>query len=270
MIIWLASYPKSGNTWVRSFLSNYLSSEENFEFNQLNTILKFPNKKIMKELEIDSSKFINIASNWSTMQNYINLKSDISYVKTHNALTTVNGYEFTNSKNTIGYIYLVRDPRDVVLSYASHIGKSVEETFLYLTNERYMELLDDDIPHASALLGSWANNYNSWKNCDFSKGIIVRYEDLISDPEKNFLEIVKFLNKINSIEIDPIRIKKCCENTNFNKLKELENNQGFSEKGKNNFFRKGKAGDWKNNLNSKVRADIEEIFNIEMKELKYL
>ena len=127
MIIWLASYPKSGNTWVRSFLSNYLSSEENFEFNQLNTILKFPNKKIMKELEIDSSKFINIASNWSTMQNYINLKSDINYVKTHNALTTVNGYEFTNEQNTLMFIYLIRDPREVAVSYASHSGISIEE-----------------------------------------------------------------------------------------------------------------------------------------------
>ena len=121
MITWIASYPKSGNTWVRSFLSNYFSENENFNFNQLKKINKFPRKEIFEELDIDYKDFKNIASNWITMQEYINLKNETVYLKTHNAMVTINNSKFTDANNTNGFVYLVRDPRDVILSYSSHL-----------------------------------------------------------------------------------------------------------------------------------------------------
>ena len=129
MITWIASYPKSGNTWVRSFLTNYFSNEDNFSFDQLRKIDKFPRNELFKQLNINPDNFKNIAANWIAMQDFINLKNDNIYLKTHNAMVTLNNsFKFTNNDNTKGFIYLVRDPRDVIISYSSHLNISLEKT----------------------------------------------------------------------------------------------------------------------------------------------
>ena len=270
MIIWIASYPKSGNTWVRSFLSNYFCDDKEFDFTQLRKISKFPQEKILKELNINFKDFKEIASNWISMQDYINLKNEIIYLKTHNALITVNNFKFTDTKNTLGFIYLVRDPRDVVLSYASHLGISVENTFEVMKNDMGFSVSKINEEYKEALLGSWALNYNSWKNFKSVNGLIIRYEDLVNNPEKSFTKIVNYLNKINNLKVDLDKIKRCINNTEFNTLKNLENLTGFDEKGKNSFFRSGKIGEWKKNLDHKIVQEIEKIFSKEMRELGYI
>ena len=87
-------------------------------------------------------------------------------------------------------------------------------------------------------------HYNSWKNSNFDK-IIIKYEDLIENTENYFSKIVSFLNKINNLPIDKDKIKKAILNTNFDNLKSLEQKEGFDEGHKNEFFRKGKIGQWK-------------------------
>ena len=121
MIVWLASYPKSGNTWLRMFLKSYfLKSNEKFSLG--GSILDsfkaqgFPDQKMLDHLKVDYLKFEEIVKNWETMQDYINLNNRTNYVKTHNAMCTVGSYKFTTSKNTKGVIYIVRDPRDVLVS----------------------------------------------------------------------------------------------------------------------------------------------------------
>ena len=86
MIIWLASYPKSGNTWLRSFLSNYFSGNSEFNFDQLEKIKRFPRKELYDQLKINFHNLPEIISNWIYMQEFINLKNDITYLKTHNAM----------------------------------------------------------------------------------------------------------------------------------------------------------------------------------------
>jgi hypothetical protein len=270
MITWIASYPKSGNTWVRSFLTSYLYGNENFNLDDIKKIGKFPSLKLFKELKIDYKSFENIAANWITMQDFINLKNKIVYLKTHNALVTLDKYKFTDTNNTIGFIYLVRDPRDVVLSYSSHLGLDPKDTFMLMQNDLSFEPIKNDIDHKGVMLASWASHYNSWKSFKSVKGLILRYEDLVLDTENSFLKIIKHLNEINNIKIDFNKIKKSLEVTNFKKLKDLETTEGFSEAGNNPFFRKGKIGDWKDNLEPEITKQIEKVFNKEMKELKYL
>ena len=263
MITWIASYPKSGNTWVRSFLSNYLSDNDDFNFKELKKINKFPREHLFKELNVNKNDFGDIARNWIPMQTFINLKNEITYLKTHNAMMTINNWRFTDTDNTNGFIYLVRDPRDVLLSYSSHTSLSLEETF---------EVMIGDFSRSSqdgAIMSSWSMHYNSWKNSNFEK-IIIKYEDLIENTEKCFNKIVSFLNKINNLPIDNKKIQKSILNTSFDKLKKLEENEGFVEAHKNKFFRKGKIGDWKKSLDPKIAKKIEEKFNPEMKELGYL
>ena len=129
MIIWIASYPKSGNTWVRSFLTNYFSGSSEFNFGQLDKIQRFPRKELYDQLKINYHNLSEIISNWIYMQEFINLKNEFTYLKTHNAMCTVNNHPFTNKKNTAGFIYLVRDPRDVILSYSKHLNLDLNETF---------------------------------------------------------------------------------------------------------------------------------------------
>ncbi|MDA7577370.1 sulfotransferase domain-containing protein [Candidatus Pelagibacter sp.] len=270
MIVWIVSYPKSGNTWVRSFLSNYLNYKYEFDFKLLENIRKFPDQKLTKQLNIDTSNFINIASNWETMQDYINLKNSTTYLKTHSALITVNGNKFTSSTNTAGYIYLVRDPRDVILSLASHLNITIKQALIDMKNENNFEYLSPKSNHISTIMSSWDNNYNSWKKCTFVKGIIIKYEDLISDPLKTFSKIINYLNEINGIKIDNSRVLDCIQNTKFDNLKKIEDEKGFAENMNGKFFRKGIAGQWKKDLDKNIIDQIEKRFEKEMKELGYI
>ena len=270
MIIWLASYPKSGNTWIRSFLTNYLNKNtSNFNFNLLNQIKKFPRSELIDELKINFNKFEEIVKNWINMQEFVNLKQEFTYLKTHNAMCTVNNYSFTNKKNTIGFIYLVRDPRDVILSYSNHLEKSIEFTLNIMINKSAREKMDNK-GNDETILGSWSENYKSWRDYNSVKKIIIKYEDLIQNPYETFFKIINYLNGINGLPIDEGMIKKSIENTSFKNLQNLEKKYGFPEKGHGVFFRKGKSKEWKNDLDKKIIFKIEQAFNEEMKELGYL
>jgi len=271
MIIWLASYPKSGNTWLRSFLANYLNKNtSSFDFKMLKQIQRFPRKELYNQLKVNSTKFSDIASNWINMQEFINLKDEFIYLKTHNAMCTINNYPFTNTENTIGVIYLVRDPRDIILSYSNHLDKSIEYTFNIMKNNSY-----ETFPHYEknvneVLMGSWSENYKSWRDYNSVNKIIIKYEDLLLNPYENFYKIINYLNSINDLTIDEEMIKKSIDNTNFNKLQNLEKKGEFNEFKTGDFFRKGKSGDWKNNLDKEIISQIEQSFKKEMKELGYL
>ena len=270
MIIWISSYPKSGNTWVRSFLSHYFSNETNFSFKHLSAIKKFPRKEIFEKLNIDYKDFNQIPANWINMQKSINFSKETIFLKTHNAMAKVNDFTFTDSENTKGFIYLARDPRDVLLSYASHLNKSIEETFSIMISDRSYEMLDINSNIKMSILGSWASNYKSWKNCSVANGLIIKYEDLVNDTEKNFRIILNYLSKLKKFKLNEDKLKASINYTNFENLKNLELKEGFEESGSNFFFRKGKVGDWEKNLDPKIANKIEEIFKDEMLELGYL
>ena len=280
MIVWLASYPKSGNTWVRLFLRSYLSKDkEVFNINQKPgdqfKIKRFPNYKILKEMQISSNNFFEIAKNWITVQEKINLNNKLNILKTHNALCTINGSKFTNKENTIGAIYIVRDPRDVAVSFSHHLGISLTEVVDLMINENHSIYESDFVPEkngtGSTLLSSWANHYKSWKNYNLSKILIIKYEDLVNKTFEKFYEIVSYLNKLQKIEIDERKISNSIGLTKFENLQELEKKYGFEEPTSSKaFFRAGKIGSWRQELNNELSKKIEKYFNSEMKELNYL
>ena len=277
MIIWIASYPKSGNTWVKLFLSAYLGNQNAsipFDINKmLIPFSLFPTNKLIKKFNFDFSNFKNIAEHWIQMQEYLNLgtKGNI-FVKTHNSMCTINGNKFTNKQNSLGAIYIVRDPRDIIISYSSFLKKSYNEVVTYLFNSESFELSNIDGKQFDfTLIGSWSDNYNSWRNYKSIEVLIVKYEDLISDTQNTFTKIIKYLNKIDNIKIDNEKIKSCIKLTSFKNLRKIEEEKGFIEKGYGGFFfRKGKVGDWKEKLNQALVKKIEEKFKLEMKELGYI
>ena len=129
MIIWLASYPKSGNTWVRSMISALIYSNNGlFNFDLLNYIKQFPSKEHLKNFTNDFSDFNEIIKYSIQAQQFINLDNEVKFLKTHHINCKINQYNFTNKENTLATIYIVRDPRNLVSSISNHYSKSLEDS----------------------------------------------------------------------------------------------------------------------------------------------
>ena len=274
MIVWLSSYPKSGNTWIRSFLSTYLNTSDGiFNLSLLDSIKEFPDHNILNKY-MDNKNFHNlgeVSKNWIKVQEFINLKKKHIFLKTHNAFCNINGNLFTNSNNTSAFIYVVRDPRNVILSMSNHFGITQEESFKIITNEKhiiYPQIGNELIP--ATLVSSWGNNYSSWKNCNSIPKIIIKYEDLIHDAEKNFKKIINFLKQKIKIEYDEEKIINSARTTQFENLKKIEDEHGFNAGQKNKFFYLGKKNDWRNLLAKGINDRIIIKFESEMKELEYI
>ncbi len=277
MIIWLASYPKSGNTWLRMFLKSYfLKADEKFSLN--NSILDsfkaqgFPDQETLDHLKVDYNKFEEIAKNWEAMQDYINLNKRTNYIKTHSAMCVVDSYKFTSLRNTKGGIYMVRDPRDVIVSLSDHMGLDHEQTFRHMSSSLNFEYpLFGDKRYEKSLMGTWSDHYKSWKNYKSCKILIIKYEDMVLDELNTFKKVINYLREIDDIEFDNDKFTKALKQTKFKELQKLEKTEGFSEKGKGElFFRKGKVSTWQDEVPTKIINNIEKLFKNEMKELGYL
>ncbi len=277
MIIWLASYPKSGNTWLRMFLKSYYQ-KPNEKFSLDGSVLDsfqpqgFPEQKLLDHLKVDYSKFEEIVKNWETMQDYINLNKKTNFVKTHNAMCTVGSHQFTSLRNTKGAIYLVRDPRDVLVSLSHHMGLNYEKTFEHLSSSYNFEYPSSgNKRYKKSLMGTWSDHYNSWKNYKSCKILIIRYEDMVRNEINTFTKVMNYLGEIDDAELNDEKIKKALKQTQFNELQKMEKKYGFKEKGKGElFFRKGKIGTWKGEVSSNLINKIEKFFKNEMEELGYL
>ena len=276
MIVWIASFPKSGNTLLRAFICSYLymnPEDNNFDFDLFKNILRFPSSKQYEDIGIKPKNFEDVAKNWIAVQEKINSNKKINFLKTHNASGGLENSPFTNKKNTLGAIYLVRDPRDVLVSYSRHLELSIDKTLELVLEDDHKGWLNENKKDVlGEIRGSWAQNYNSWKNYYLTEKIIIRYEDLIKDPFNSFSNIIRYLNKLFGLEINDEKIKKCIEITDFNKLKNLEMKTGFVENynKKEPFFNKGKPNQWQNILDEKTAYKLEKKFEKEMQELSYI
>jgi len=278
MIVWLASYPKSGNTLLRSILSSYFFSKDGiFDFSLLKNIPNFPEINFFNNLQIDTSNELEISKNYISAQNLINdgNKNKIIFLKTHSSLCKINNYNFTDNKNTLGCIYIVRDPRNVVLSRANHFYQNYEEATEDLFRE--VGLKNDNNPAVKTFVGSWSFNFQSWKRMPKNSFLLIKYEDLILNKEIVIKKIFKFLENLTNspIKIDQKKIKNILKSTDFHRLKTLEKEKGFEEASKKKdkitpFFHLGPENDWKNFLPKKLQEKIENKLFHEMKELEYL
>ena len=134
MIIWLSSYPKCGNTWVRSLLSSYYFSDTgNFNFELLKNINVYPQQKYF---DVKINKPGEISLHWDISQKKIISEKKIKILKTHNSLLALNGKNFTKPEYTLGIIYVVRDPRNVITSLKNHYDLEYEQSLDFMMNEK--------------------------------------------------------------------------------------------------------------------------------------
>ena len=277
MILWIASYPKSGNTWLRSFISTYyFSNKDQFYFNLLKNIKQFPHEKFFSK-KIESIE--NAIESWDKSQENITKHKKITFLKSHSALTKVNNYPFTTNKHSIGAIYIVRDPRNVISSLSNHYELTFDESFKFMTNKRKYLLNKKDMGNFSnfTFLGSWSNHYMSWKKNNLFNTYFIKYEDLENNTFDCFKNIVLFINKIMNYDrkIDTVRVQKIVESINFDKLKMKEDLYGFPEgvesknNSKINFFYLGKKNKWENILSEKQINLMNKEFGKDIKNLGY-
>ena len=278
MIIWIASYPKSGNTWLRSIITSLLYTTDGiFDFKLIKKIKQFPTRNQFQDFTKNFNDINEISKFWLLAQDKINLNEEIKFFKTHNLNCAVNKNSFTNKSHTLGTIYVVRDPRNLVNSIKNHYNKgNDEEAKNFLISKKILSRVPkDNEADIATLLGSWSDHYNFWTKRN-SNLLLIKYEDLILDTKKELERIIIYLKKFMTVEINPEKIKNILSTTSFDHLKNLENKGLFNEnvydskKNKIRFFNKGPSNDWTKVLDKKIQGDIEKIFYKEMKELGYI
>ena len=276
MIIWIASYPKSGNTLIRAILTSLIFSEDGIvDFKNLHRISNFSNGFFFKKFISSYENILETSKYWIKAQEELNKNKKLKFFKTHNAFCTINGNAFTNEVNTAGCIYVVRDPRDVIVSASKYYDLSHDETKNNMFNEK-MDLINNmkGSPF-NTFLGSWPNHYNSWtKNC--KNVLLIKYESLIENKENEIRRIISFLNKFVKISFDEKKIINCIESSSFQNMKIMDQNGLFPENSKDfkgnkiPFFSSGKKGNWRGVLEEKIVSQIEKKFQKEMLELSYI
>ena len=199
--------------------------------------------------------------------------------KTHHVLCSLGKDNFTDNKNTLGAIYIVRDPRNVISSILYHFNLSnTDEALNFIQREeKFIGNVKNKVNYPlHTLIGSWKTNYNSWKF--FGKNfLLVKYEDLILNPNTEFKRIANYITITTNIKFSEEQIKKSVAESSFENLRKLEDKNGFIESikdsednNKKKFFNLGPKNTWKENLNKNVIDEIESSFNSEMKELGYI
>ena len=284
MIFWLASYPKSGNTWLRTLISSYYYSKDGiYTDNIIKKIGQFPEKRHFTEFEYDQNIVTDTTRFWLQAQKNINKDKQLRFFKTHNAFGALNNQSFTNKENSIGCIYIVRDPRNVITSLKNHYEMNDEQALKWMTNEKQfiydVQNLEKDGYSDFQFISSWVTNYKSWivqKQIPFK---LIRYESLLNETYAVFKDIIEFINKTSGInkKIDKERLKNSVQSTSFNKLKDNEKKHGFSEailSKKTNekipFFFLGPENDWKKILTEEMKIKLGKIYKNNLKELSYL
>lgn len=277
-IIWISSYPKSGNTFIRSMLASYFfSSDGIFEQNLLEKIPEF-SKDFFK---FEKNKYPeNEILKWEDVQKkYTKNFEKFCFLKTHVANIKIRNKIFSISSDcTLGSIYIIRDPRNVVLSLKDHFQLTDKEAINFLLNENNnLQIKNDQFLKGFMPILDWGSNYLSWVSDNRFDPLIIKYEDLIKETNKSFLKILKYLQNYFYFELNTDKISKVIDSTKFETLKRIEKNEGFFEKKSmgiynnlNPFFNKGINRNYEKELNFDLVSLIEKKYSKIMYSLGYL
>jgi len=256
-IIWLASYPKSGNTWMRAFLHNLLTNaQEPVDINALHHFtLGEGSAQYYRQFD---SRPLTSLSEREVMELRPKVHElltrafpDSVFVKTHHFLGEIEGVPLITMDHTAGAIYVVRNPLDVIVSSASHFGASIDQTIQELGHEGTGDAPSDQ--NARQFYGSWSLNVSSWTQNAVPTLHVVRYEDMHERPLETFAGVARFLG----LNPPPDRLERAVANSSFGALKAQEEERGFVERTEHTrFFREGRTGTWKEVLSEQQVAQV--------------
>lgn len=273
-ILWLASYPKSGNTWVRAFLANLIADRA--DPLAPNALQSYADDEALPERfselagrPSDQLGFEEIAGLRPRVHALIAQRAQgTRLVKSHNMTGSMDGHPLYNWQVTAGAIHVVRNPLDVAVSMTHHFGLNAEDAIERLGNDNTATANDEMF--VAQMLGSWSRHVAGWAEIAErlgSKVLVLRYEDLLEKPAKHFARAAKLMG----IQ-DKARIDRAVRHAGFQTLSMLEKREGFVEavNGKSRFFRAGRANQWREALSRGQVARVVHDHREQMAKFKYL
>ncbi len=254
-IVWVASYPKSGNTWARAFLHNHVRLRNGESGEQdINEMARFSTWELDKkryahflgyEPQNDLHRQEIAATRPAVQQQIADSVDGVVFIKTHNSLVMDRGHPIINFAVTAGALYVVRNPLDVAISYSHHGGMSIDEAIVRM-GQKDAENHGSDVA-VYEVHGSWSQHVWSWTRNPHRALHVVRYEDMLADPRTIFAGILEHLRLTSTRR----HLLKAIERSSFASLQAQELAKGFRErpaKADQNFFREGRAGQWRDVL----------------------
>jgi len=273
--VWLSSFPKSGNTWFRSFLSALMYGE--VDINQLNSDGHFssiPTYSLMHDIDCrmltSDEMFVQIPH---SLRAYCEKVKTLQFFKVHDAYRhNIEGKPIFPKDVTHKVFYLVRNPLDVAASYANHLSTTIDNAIIQMNNPKgsLVPMADAGHHHTTQLyqlMYDWSGHVKSWLDQKELDVHVIRYEDMKKDSLQTFSKAMESLG----CQFTQEQIKAAIDLTAFEKLKQQEEEKGFRERAKvdGTFFRKGKVGGWKEELTIAQIQNIKEVHGEVMERLGY-
>ena len=248
-LIWLASFPKSGNTWTRAFLGNYLApNEAKLTINQLSSFTTgdvrqdfwdaawggpYKGQSVETGLKLRAQVLRLIAQS----------KPQLHFAKTHSRIDRIDGHDLIAPEVTAAGIYIIRNPFDVALSYARHISASVDQVIDKMADPEAVNATPTQI---FEIIGRWDHHVHSWETAPGLPLFFMRYEDMVSNTERTFRALLNYLQ----IPVNDGKLRRAIRNSSFKELQKQERKEGFGERPDQmqQFFVSGRSGNWQREL----------------------
>lgn len=270
-LIWLASYPKSGNTWMRAFVHNLLrTGQDAYDINHLgefsysdSTAQLYDAYMTKPRPEWSDQEVMEVR--WKVQRDIGRMSTDDVFVKTHNAHVEIGGLPMIHMDLTAGAIYIIRNPLDVCISLADHYGCSIDESI------EIMATTTGGTPTRDHLVfeyhRDWATHVFSWTNQPGPWLHVVRYEDMLKKPLVSFSRIARFLG----LNPERSRLERAIQASSFDSLRAQEDQKGFRERSlkADKFFRVGKSGQWRTALSKAQINRVVEVHKEQMARFGY-
>ncbi len=277
-LIWLASYPKSGNTWLRILLESIINNGgESIDINRLSlsNFSFIPRYYFDEFLELDSTELKRSETNELKREYYIHLAKSLqhdTFLKTHDANVHLkDNLRLIPEEATRLVIYIVRNPLDITASFANHFGINIDEAIMLMRNKEFtiFRTKKGVTSNVDQLIMDWSGHVKSWLDSEGLSVVLVKYEDLLTSPVKT---LKKVFDRLKNVKISRQLIETAVENNSFSSLVGQESVNGFHEKSVQStvFFRKGKANSWKEELTNEQVNRIIQAHGKVMASLGYL
>lgn len=270
-IVWLASYPKSGNTWTRIFLANYLTNAKDPV--PINQVHKFgmgdsipKTYRMVGGANVDTMNVnVTLGLRDRVLQGIVANNADVNLVKTHNINKPALGTDLIPAKFTRSAIYIMRNPLDLVLSYARHYGMSIDDTVTAISHPDHVNQPDETT--VFQFLGSWSDHVESWTKATPFPTCVLRYEDMLTDPHGAFTKVLQNIG----VPVEPERLDRAVKHSSFKEVSRQEKKDGFAERSRHSerFFSKGTSDNWKTELTEEQVSKIRKAHRKVMKKHGY-
>ncbi|MEM0988921.1 MAG: sulfotransferase domain-containing protein [Pseudomonadota bacterium] len=260
-IIWLASFPKSGNTWTRIFLANLLMPPA--EVPDINHLYKFTTADVRQDFfdRAAGGPFrAQSGEDWLRMRPKVlaliaGSKPGHHFVKTHSQIRNMGNVPLIPPEVTAGAIYLMRNPFDVLVSYARHLSQEIDATIEMMCNPEAMNATPTGILE---IIGRWDQHLDSWAGAPGLNPFVLRYEDMVTEPEASFRKMTAYLG----VNAGDGKLRKAIRAASFKKLQSQEQQRGFRERpeGMKQFFASGTSGGWRSKLSPEQITRVRDAF----------